>query len=361
MPETPSRTIAAHAPLWATLALCAALAGCQRGAPPAAADAPPLVRTAAVEPAGGAAQGLSGTVRAHVEAPLAFQVGGRIIARRVDAGQTVSAGQVLFELDPADLEQAVRAAQADAEAAETALRTAQSELARVRELQARAFVSAQALERAELALREAQSRRDAASARLTQARNARGYAVLRSPAAGVLIDVTGQPGQVVAAGQAVAVLAQQGAREVEVHFPDGVTPPAEGEALLPDGQRRALRLREAAPAVDPLGRTRRARYTVAELPPTVALGSVVATRFALPGAAAGEALWRVPVGALDERGQGPRVWRLRDGRLDPVAVQVRAVDDRQATVAGPLQAGERVVALGTHLLHDGMTVRELAR
>jgi multidrug efflux pump subunit AcrA (membrane-fusion protein) len=72
------------------------------------------VRTTTIEPALGAAQGLSGTVRARVEAPLAFQVGGRILARRVDAGQTVRAGQVLFELDPADLEQAVRAAEADA-------------------------------------------------------------------------------------------------------------------------------------------------------------------------------------------------------------------------------------------------------
>lgn len=345
----------------AAVALSMTLAACGRQAPASQTDAPPYVRTAAVQPVGAAAQGLSGTVRARVEAPLAFQVGGRITARRVDTGQAVAAGQVLFELDPADLEQAVRAAEADAAAAETAWRTAQAEWARVRELQARGFVSAQALERAELAVRETHSRRDAAAARLTQARNARGYAQLRSPAAGVLIDVSGQPGQVVAPGQPVATLAQQGEREVEVHFPDGVQPPAQGEALLPDGQRRTLRLREAAPAVDPLGRTRRARYTVADLPPAVALGSVVATRFALPGAMSAEALWQVPVGALDERGHGPRVWRLRDGRPEPVAVQVRAIDDRHAVVAGALQPNDRVVALGTHLLQEGMAVRELPR
>lgn len=356
--------VAVHRPtaLLAALCLTVALTGCQRGADTApVADEAPFVRTAVVEPAGPAAQGLSGTVRARVESPLAFQVGGRVIARRVDAGQTVSAGQVLFELDPADLEQTVRTAEADATAAETAWRTAQADLARVRELQARSFVSAQALDRAELTVRESQSRRDAASARLVQARNARGYAQLRAPAAGVLVDVSGQPGQVVAAGQPVAVLAQRGEREVEVNFPDGVLPPAQGDAVLPDGQRLPLRLREAAPMVDALGRTRRARYTVGELPATVALGSVVGARFALPGAASGNPLWRVPVGALDERGQGPRVWRLRDGKPEPVSVQIRAVDDRQATVAGALQPGDRVIALGTHLLQEGMTVRELAR
>lgn len=349
------------AALVAAVVLSTTLVACGRQTPAPQTDASPYVRTATVQPVGPAAQGLSGTVRARVETPLAFQVGGRITTRRADAGQVVAAGQVLFELDPADLEQAVRAAEADAAAADMAWRTAQAEWARVRELQSRGFLSAQALERAELAVRETHSRRDAAAARLTQARNARGYAQLRSPVAGVLTDVTGQPGQVVAAGQPVATLAQQGQREVEVHFPDGVQPPAQGEVLLTDGERRPLQLREAAPAVDPLGRTRRARYTVADLPPAVALGSVVATRFALPGAMSAEALWQVPVGALDERGHGPRVWRLRDRHPEPVAVQVRALDDRYAIVAGALQATDRVIALGTHLLQEGMTVRELPR
>ncbi|MGQ9724331.1 MAG: efflux RND transporter periplasmic adaptor subunit, partial [Tepidimonas sp.] len=167
MSVTPIRPAA----LAAAIAVSAALAGCQRPAQTPAAEVVPYVRTAAVQTAGAAVLGLSGTVRARVEAPLAFQVGGRVMARRADAGQSVAAGQVLFEIDPTDLDQAVQAALADAAAAETAWRTAQADLARVRELHSRAFVSAQALERAELTLREAQSRRDAAAARLAQARN----------------------------------------------------------------------------------------------------------------------------------------------------------------------------------------------
>jgi RND family efflux transporter MFP subunit len=353
----------------AVVASMSALSGCQRHTPSeeASSSAPPYVRSVSVEPVGAAMRALSGTVRARIEAPLAFQVGGRILARRVDAGQAVSAGQVLFTLDPVDLEQTVRTAQADLDADEAALGMAQADLGRVRQLRDSQFVSDQALERASLAAREAQSRRDAAAARLAQARNALGYAALRSPAAGVLMDVSGEPGQVVAAGQMVAVLAQAGEREIEVFFPDGVMPPPEGQVILPDGQIQPLRLREAAPVVDALGRTRRARYTAPELPPMLALGSIVSTRFAsvdtAPGAAGQTAAtpWRVPIGALDERGQGPRVWRVREGRLEPVPVRVVAVDDRQAVVVGDLQAHERVVALGTHLLKDDMRVRELAR
>ena len=100
-------------------------------------------------------------------------------------------------------------------------------------------------------------------------------------------------------------------------------------------------------------------------PPSLALGSIVRTRFAgidaAPGTAGKPAPWRVPIGALDERGQGPQVWRVREGRLEPVPVHVLAVDDRHATVAGDLHANEHVVALGTHLLKEGMAVRELTR
>ncbi|MFN7001588.1 MAG: efflux RND transporter periplasmic adaptor subunit, partial [Elioraea tepidiphila] len=176
--------------------------------------------------------------------------------------------------------------------------------------------------------------------------------------------------QVVAAGQSVATLAQAGGREVEVQLPDGVMPPPRGEAQLPGGHSVALTLREAAPVVDPLGRTRRARYRAPDLPAELPLGSVVAVRLAGPNAPtsaptapapeAGAAAWVVPVGALDERAEGPRVWRVREGKLEAVPVRVLRVDDRQALVVAPLAPQDRIVALGTHLLQPGMAVRERA-
>lgn len=336
------------------------VAGCEeRSAEKKAEAPPPVVQTVRPVPASGVGLQVSATLRARIEAPLAFQVGGRITARRVDAGQAVRAGQPLFELDPADLDEAVRAGEADFAAADIAWKTAAADVARNRELHAQSFISAQALERTELALREAKSRRDAAAARLAQNRNARRYSVLASPAAGVLIDVTAEPGQVVAAGQPVAILARAGARELEVGFPDGVAPPARGEAVLPDGTTAPIVLREAAPAVEPLGRTRRARYTLTRVPDGLVLGSVVGARF-MGASAAGE-VWTVPIGALDERGNAPRVWRLENGKVEPVPVRVIGLDDRSARITGPLAASDTVVALGAHLLREGMAVRERTR
>lgn len=360
--RTPGRPAMAPAVVSAMFLALTLLPGCkEKAVPPAATPTAPIVQSARVQHAGGAALQLSATVRARVESPLAFQVGGRIVGRNVDAGQTVQPGQALFSLDPADLEQAVRAAEAELAAAEAAAKMAEADYTRNKNLVAQSFISAQALERSELAQQESRSRRDATAARLAQARNARGHGVLKSPAAGVLIDVTGEAGQVVAAGQPVAMLAQAGAREVEISLPAGVPPPLRGEAFWPDGRKSPLALREAAPSVEPLGRTRRARYTLSQPPDGLVLGSVISARFAPDQSAAENPVWVVPVGALDERGQGPRVWRITEGKIDPVPVRILGIDDRQAQVAGALSADDTVVALGTQLLREGMTVRERGR
>jgi RND family efflux transporter MFP subunit len=320
---------------------------------------PPYVLTAKPVPAIGSSRQLSATVRARVESPLAFQVSGRIIARKFDAGARVEKGQVIFELDPNDLDQAVRVAEADVAAAEIGLRTAAADADRARQLHLKGVISDQALERAELNLREAKSRLEAASARAQQARNSRGYALLVSPSGGVLVDVTGEVGQVVSAGQAIALLAQNGEREVEVSFPDALSPPQNGIADFGDGREIAITLREASPTVEPIGRTRRARYTLNEIPRDLVLGIVVRVRFddtsVTPDA------WLLPIGAIDERGNDAQVWLIDDGQVRPLPVAVLGVDGERAKVRGKLSGNEEVVALGTHLLRPGMAIRRRAR
>lgn len=319
---------------------------------------PPLVKTEPVAVSSAGMLGLSGIVRAQVESPLSFQVGGRITARKVDSGQLVKAGEVLFELDKRDLRQSVRAAQATLAAADSAQASAEADLSRQRQLLAKHFVSAQALEGAELAVREARTRKEVAQAHLQQAHNAFDYGQLRAPASGMLVDVSGEIGQVVAAGQPIALLAQSGAREVEVYFPEQVSPPEIGEIVQVNGS-IALRLREKAGAVDPLGRTLRARYTITEKIDQLLLGAVVRTRFTDPTVSGVE--FRVPLASISERGVGPRVWVFKEGQVNSVAVSVLALDADSAHIRGPLGVGDHIVVLGTHLLSEGMAARELTR
>ena len=53
---------------------------------------------------------LTGAIRAHDEAPLAFRLSGRMIERRVNLGDRVRAGQLVARLEPQDQQNALRAA-----------------------------------------------------------------------------------------------------------------------------------------------------------------------------------------------------------------------------------------------------------
>lgn len=333
------------------------LAACSRPAPESVAQtSAPWVRTAAPRPASSAGLSLTGTVRARHESPLAFQVGGRIAARKVEAGQRVEAGRLLFELDPADLQQALQAAAAEVAAAQTALAIAQADAERNRQLLQRNFISRQALDRSELGVRETRTRFDAAQARQQLARNALAYGGLRAASAGVVIETTAEPGQVVAPGQTVALLAHEGERELEVFLPDGVPPPASGEALSAGGHSLRLALRMTAGAAEAQSRTWRARYRIEGEAP--GLGSVLRVSFdAGPATAALE----VPLSALDERGEGARVWRVVDGVAQPFAVEVLRLTPDAAQVRTTLPSDSRIIVLGTHLLQAGMAVREQAQ
>ncbi|MCW9089455.1 MAG: efflux RND transporter periplasmic adaptor subunit [Gammaproteobacteria bacterium] len=298
---------------------------------------------------------LTGVVRARYETPQAFQISGQIATRHVDAGQKVHAGDVLFTLDPRDLDEALSAARAELAAAEASLAVTQADLARDRQLLEKNFLSRQAFERAELALSEATTRRDAAKARMEQARNALNYATLRAGSDGLLIEVSAEPGQVVATGQAVAVLARDGRREVEVAFPSHVRPPQSGELLM-DGQSVELTRREVAGAADPASRTWQARYQLDKPLMSHGLGEVVKTRFIVGDAQPGR--FQVAVSAVDERGEAPRLWQVVQGRAQPLTVSIERMGREYAWVSGEgLHDGQTVIALGTHLLTPDLAVR----
>ena len=352
--------------LWAVapvLSLAVLVSGCSRTSTDAQASTPaPWVRTVAIESAAAPALVLSGTVRARQETPVAFQLSGRIVSRHVQAGQTVRAGQLMFALDPRDVITQEQSASAQLAAAEAALANALNERERQQALIDQGFVSAQSLDRLELAVRQAQSQREAALALAAQTRNLRAYTEVRAPSDGVVVDVMVEAGQVVNAGQALATLALAGEREVEVFLPQPHPAPAAGMAHVAGQAPVAVTLREVAGAADPLSRTWRARY---QLPATVspeqwALGAVVRVTLTSPTDADLSTTQRVPLAALDERADGARLWRVVNGQAEPVPVTVLALGDTHAQVRSPLSNGERIVALGTHRLTPGMAVRELA-
>lgn len=320
---------------------------------------PPLVRV--MSPAGdtGSDREFSGVVAARVQSDLGFRVGGKVIARLVDAGQTVRRGQPLMRIDPTDLALATRSAQQTVQAARArALQTAADER-RLRDLVKAGAVSASAYDQAKAAAESAQAQLAASQAQARVSRNEAGYSILVADADGTVVETLAEPGQVVAAGQVVARLARSGAREALIQLPETVRPAvgSSAHARTYGGATGPARLRQLADAADPATRTFEARYVLEGAPATAPLGSTVTVTLATPGAARATI---VPLGAIRDVGQGPGVWVVRAGSPATVTwrpVRISAISDETATIASGLTAGDRFVAMGAHLLHPGQAVR----
>lgn len=321
-----------------------------------------LVRLATVEPSVHAERSFTGIVAARVQSGLGFRVPGKIRDRLVDTGQTVKRGQALMRIDPTDLRLATRAhEEAVAAAAARARQTAEDE-ARYRDLVSAGAVSASAYDRVKAAAESATAELNAANAQADVARNEAGYAALLADADGVVVETLAEPGQVVSAGQVVVSVARAGRREAVIELPETLRPPigSIGQAsLYGSGRAGPARLRQLSDAANPHTRTFEARYVLEGRLADAPLGSTISIQ--IQDGSSAPAL-QVPIGAIFDAGQGPGVW-LVEGETPRVtwrAVQVTGLGDEAASVVGALEAGDRVVALGAHLLHEGDHVR-LAR
>ena len=117
---------------------------------------PALVRIATVEPAAPSERAFTGVISARIQSNLGFRVGGKIIERLVDTGQSVKLGQPLMKLDRADLDLAIAARDKDVEAARATAVQARADEARYRKLLADGWVSRQRYEQAKSALASSQ-------------------------------------------------------------------------------------------------------------------------------------------------------------------------------------------------------------
>lgn len=326
-------------------------------------DGPRRVKTANLESITQNLFTQSGTIRARREIPLAFQVPGRITNRRIDTGMMVRAGDLLLELDPKDFLDQVSAAEAQFKAVEAEARDAERELQRQQEMIETNSTSQMELDKTRTAVDAASQRVVAAESQLALARNAVGYTNLRAPVDGLLMEVIGEPSQVVGVGQEVGRLAEAGELEVEVALPQSLIEnvPKSGECFLNGGEKRLrIELREVSGSADPLSRTWRAKYRIVEpVNKSLPLGAIVRVRLEL--AEVDPNLKRVPIAAIDERGIEPRIWVVQDGKATPQTVEVVEYYGEHCKIRSQLPEGTLIIAMGTHLLEDKMAVEVIER
>lgn len=352
------------APLFVTtLASAVLLTACGKHAEQAA----PIraVRTLVVTDGGGSLQReFSADIRARTESRLSFRVGGKVTQRAVELGQRVKAGQLLVQVDPQDLRLGADAAKAALSAAEAQAAQASADLVRFKELRSQGFISEAELDRHNTADRAAQASLRQARAQAGVQLNQAGYASLTAGAAGVITSVDVEPGQVVAAGQPVLTLAQDGPRDVVFAVPEDMGPTVRALIGKPAGiqvrrwgttEWAAAKVREVAGATDNLTRTLLVKADIGDL--QTELGQTAAVLVRTPTRVKGGI--QLPLHALAQREGRSVVWVL-DGSSMTVKPQPVVTGDilgNVVLVADGLKPGQEVVTAGVHVLTPGQKVK----
>jgi len=340
----------------------ATLTACHR-AEPDPRTRPPLVRITTPVAANAATREFTGVVAARIQSDLGFRVGGKVTQRLVDTGQIVRRGQPLMRIDGTDLSLATRASQGTVDAARARAEQTGADEKRYRDLVGAGAVSASAYDQAKAAADAARAQLSAAQAQARVARNETNYTVLLADADGTVVETLAEPGQVVAAGQIVVRVARSGPREALVQLPETLRPRlgSTARARTFDGATGSATLRQLADSANAASRTFEARYVLAGATARAPLGSTVTVTLS---EASDAVATEVPLGALRDTGQGPIVWIVGTGAQPRVTwrpVKVAAIGEETATVTSGLKSGDRFVAMGAHMLHQGQVVRVAAR
>ena len=304
----------------------------------------------------------SGEIRARTETDVGFRVGGKIVSRSVDAGARVAKGQVLARLDPEDAKLAAQAAHAQLASAEGDFALAKSELDRHADLLAKKFISQSAFDVKQNAFNAARARVEQARSQAAITGNQASYTTLVADADGVVISVSAEPGQVVAAGQPVLRLARAGEKEVVLNAPEGQLArfkPGQDVAISlwadPSAAFRG-RVREIAGGADPVTRTYTVRVAAIDPPASAQLGMTANVIFSRAGEGSQVLL---PLSALAGERSQPAVWVVDPAtsqvRLKPVSVGQYREDG--VSITGGLAEGDVVVTAGVHKLRPGQAVK----
>jgi membrane fusion protein, multidrug efflux system len=336
-----------------------AMSGC--GGNKTAEDQPTLVRSVVVKlNSFDQTANYAGEVKGRYESQLAFQVGGRIVRRNVELGNRVNTGDVLMEIDPKDVQQAVAITSAQVYSAQSQLILAENNLKRYRTLFEQGAVSRAQYEQYEASHAAALAATRQAAAQNTQGANQLGYTALRANNDGVISSITAEAGQVVGAGQSVLTLVQDGEREVEIDVPENrykdILNAKEIKIsfwALPD-QVVSGSVREISPIADKTSRTYKVRISLKNPPPELNLGMTASVSTALNGQ---QNSTYIPLSAIYQTGAKPSVWVVTNNSASLRTVTLGAFGDGTAQVISGLKNNEVIITAGVHKIKEGQKVR----
>ncbi len=319
-------------------------------------------------------QELPGRTIASQESDVRPQVDGVLVKRLFEEGESVHAGQPLFQIEPALYQAAVNQAQANLKTAEAAAVTARLRAQRMQALGGEQLAARQDVDDAIASGQQAAAAVQAAQASLDTARTRLGFATVTAPIAGRIGRALFTPGALVTSGQANPLARIQQVDPMNVDITQSSNEYLALRRAIADGgvqaTTAAVRLRLSDGSEYPLPGT----LEFADIDVQQETGSItLRARFPnpagqlLPGmyvrAQVGQGTQQqallVPQSAVDRSPKGEaQAWLVdKDGKARLRLFRTaRAVGDQWLVLDG-LAAGEQVVVAGAQGLADGMTVR----
>ena len=304
---------------------------------------------------------LSGSLTAEREASVRAQVGGSVLQIYAEQGQRVRAGQLLAQVDASGLQDAFLSARAAVTSARSSADIATRELARGEKLLAAGAIAERDIEQSRRASIAANAGLADARARLANAQKQLSNTRITAPISGVVSDRQVSAGDVVQPGAAMFTVVDPSSMRLEASIPAEqldqvrIGVPVSFTVTGYPGRTLIGKVTRINPTADPA--TRQVRI-IASIPNTS--GTLVGGLFAT-GRLASESKSGLiaPVAAIDQRSSVPSVMRIKQGKVERVAVQLGLRDEgaERIQITAGVQAGDTLLLGAAQGISSGTVIK----
>ncbi len=362
MPLAPSRSLPGIGPKRTPLVLllaAALLSGCDHADETAGtAPAPRLVMAQTLKLNSSNLQHLillSGTVVSSNQVQVASRLMGYIRTLTVKEGQTVKTGELLFQVDPTDIEGQVAQARAGLAQAQANFANAKGDDERFGNLYNDQAIAKQQWDQIQLRYQVAGQQVAAAQAGLNTALAQMRYATVTSPIAGVVVQKMANQGDLAAPGRPVLVIEGQGKLQVQTQVPGDVYGKIRVGGtvqMLANGKTLQGIIAQAVPVADPMSHTHTVKI---DLPANAGLDSGSFVRVGFPGGSSPQL--RVPRTAVVDRAGMTGVFVVdRDGIAHFRLVRLGAQTGEEIDVQAGLSADDTIVTSNLGAMENGVKI-----
>ena len=301
-----------------------------------------------------------GSVIGQNESYLAFQVGGKISKRNVDIGRHVSKGEVLFTIDPKDINQVVAANRAALNAANSQYKLSNKNSERFTDLYNKGAVSRSVMDNYVNGNNAALAAVNQAQAQLNASLHQLSYTKIVAENDGTITQILNDVGTVVAAGTPVTKLVSDGNREIKIYLPENKL------NTVKIGQKATITLwaypdkvfnahvTDISSSSDSVTRTYPVKLRFDEDSADIKLG--MTAKVTLNNDKTDTSIL-IPAQAIFQTDGTPQVWIVKDNKVHLVKIKISGYEGNLVKITSGLNTGDIIVIAGLDKISENSEVR----